>query len=131
PSASMINRRSTLTKSTIYGAITCCRRNLMEGSRRSRSMDHSRRSAAVGFARISRARSRSSRARWRSSFEGTPLTLPPLSGSFPLPVRGEGLFTADLTRIAGFVEGDEGELALRHDGLGFAVPSPRDGPGLA
>src|SRR6476469_6209881 len=106
--------------------MTCCRRNLATGIRRSRSMDQSRRSAGVGLARICRARSRSWRLRSRSSFEGTPLTLPPLRGSFPLSARGEGLFTVDLPRLSRFIQRDEGELAFRNDCLALPIPLPRD-----
>ena len=60
-------------------------------------------------------------ARWRSSFEGTPLTLPPLRGSLPLPIWGEGLVTGDLPRLARLVQRHEGELALRHDPLALPV----------
>src|SRR5213080_1339960 len=89
-------------------------------------MDHNRRSAGVGLARICRARSRSSWARWRSSFEGTPLTLPPLRGSFPLPKWGEGLGTGDLPRLAALIQRDKDEFAFRHRRFAVAITLPRN-----
>src|SRR5436305_6592823 len=71
-------------------------------------------SASVCSDRISLARPRSFEMR-------RPLSLLSLSDSCPSPARGEGLGTGDLPRLAGFVESDEGEFALRNNGLGVAV----------
>ena len=58
------------------------------------------------------------------------LTLPPLRGSLPLPIWGEGLGTGDLPRLARFIERHEGELAFRDDGLGVAIALAGDGFGV-
>jgi hypothetical protein len=59
-----------------------------------------------------------------------PLSLLSLRDSFPSPARGEGQVIGDLPWLAAFVERNEGELALSHDGFRFAVAVASDGFGL-
>src|SRR5439155_13362378 len=92
--------------------------------RRSRSIDQRRRSAGVGFNRISLAR-------WCRDVRCS-LTLPLGSAERvpPSPVKGEGLFIPDLPRLARLVERDEGEFAFRYGGFLLAVALAGDGFGF-